>query len=281
MNEAWEPDSPEGLDPAILTRVRALVHGTAGIVISDGKASMVRARLARRLAATGHRDLAAYLDHVEGPSCGDELTCLIAAMTTNVTRFFREPHHFDALARDLVPLWATAPGTRSIWSAGCSTGQEPYSIAMILREAGLEQGAVRILATDVDRVVLGLAASGRYGPRDIAGLPADLLARHFLAVEGGWQAAPDLRRLVTFRALNLVGPWPFRGGFDAIFCRNVAIYFDLPTRARLWRRILGALRPGGRLFVGHSERLPEGLLGGAVSYLGQTMYLKSASAEDR
>lgn len=266
----------EGLEPAILARIRALVHGNAGIVISDSKAIMVRARLARRLSATGLADVGAYLDHVEGPACGDELTRLISAMTTNVTSFFREAHHFDAFASDLVPAWKADPGLRSIWSAGCSTGQEPYSIAMVLREAGLDRGAVRILATDIDRAVLDLAAAGRYAPRDVASIPPDLLRRHLVAMDGGWQVGPELRRLVAFRALNLIGHWPFTGSFDAIFCRNVAIYFDPPTRARLWARIVAALRPGGRLFVGHSERLPEALLGGAISYLGQTIYQKVA-----
>lgn len=279
MSIAIRPASTPDLDAATLARIRALVHGTAGIVISDGKAGMVRARLSKRLAATGFSDVAAYLDHVEGPARGEELTRLISAMTTNVTQFFRESYHFEALARDLVPGWRQAGGMRSIWSAGCATGQEAYSIAMTLREAGLGRDRVRVLATDIDHVVLGRAAAGTYAPSEVASVPPELLGRHFLRVDGGWQACPDLKDLVTFRALNLVGRWPFTGRFDAIFCRNVAIYFDAPTQEHLWRRMTEALRPGGRLFVGHSERLPEGLLASGISYLGRTMYARSAGDE--
>lgn len=280
MNAAPPSPATADLEPSTLARVRDLVHGTAGIVVSDRKGSMVRARLAKRLLATGHRDLDAYLDHVEGSAGAAELTQLIAAMTTNVTRFFREDHHFHALSAEVVPRWQTGQRIRSVWSAGCSTGQEPYSIAMTLKDAGLNRGTARILATDIDRVVLDRARCGSFLPREVADIPADLLKRHFHPTTDGWEAGPELRQLITFRALNLVGPWPFTGRFDAIFCRNVVIYFDLPTRARLWRRIVAVLRPGGRLFVGHSERLPEPLLGDTVTYLGRTMYQKSANAEN-
>lgn len=265
------------LDAPTLARVRALVHGAAGIVISDAKAGLVQARLSKRLAETGFRDVASYLDHVEAPGRGDELTRLISAMTTNVTQFFREASHFEALAQDLVPRWAAEAGQRSVWSAGCATGQEAWSIAITLREAGLGRDRVRVLATDIDRAVLGRAAAGFYAGKEVAGLPYDQLRRHFQPVAGGWRADPSLRQMVTFRALNLIGEWPFSGGFDAIFCRNVAIYFDPPTQQRLWRRMIHALRPGGRLFIGHSERLPDSLLAGGISHLGRTMYARSAA----
>lgn len=282
MSNRQQPgDEPEDLDAATLGRVRALVHGTAGIVISDSKAGMIRARLARRLATTGFEDISTYLDHVQGSERGGELSELISAMTTNVTHFFREGYHFDALAREVVPVWTREGGLRSLWSAGCASGEEAYSIAMTLRDAGLGRDRVRVLATDIDRAVLARAAIGIYPQKSVASIAPEVLDRHFHAVEGGWRPCPALRRLVTFRALNLVERWPFPGGFDAIFCRNVAIYFDVETQHRLWRRMVSALKPGGRLFIGHSERLPEELLGRELSYLGRTMYAKSAAAADR
>lgn len=274
MNAGPLPGELTDPDRAVVDRVRRLVQASAGIAIGDAKAAMVRARLASCMSATGHRSIRDYLDHVEAPGSEDARAALISAMTTKVTHFFREDHHFDVLARDLVPAWASRPGLRSIWSAGCSSGQEPYSIAMTLRSAGLDRRAARVLATDIDRSVLSRAAGGIYVEREITSLPPALLARDFSRVDRGWQVNEALRRMVTFRMLNLNREWPVIGRFDAIFCRNVAIYFDPPTQHKLWQRLLATLRPGGRLFVGHSERIPDALTGSRVLRLGRTMYAR-------
>lgn len=266
--------SDDALDRRLLGRIRRLVQGNAGIVISDAKAEMVRARLSKCMVGTGHLTVAAYLDHVEGAGSEDALANLISAMTTNVTHFYRESHHFDALGNELAPLWKARPGLRSVWSAGCSTGQEPYSIAMTLCDAGLTRGSVRVLATDIDRTVLSRAAAGRYAAREVASIGPALLERHFEPIDGGWQAGAALRGMVSFRLLNLNDRWPFDGRLDAIFCRNVAIYFDAPTQVRLWGRLLAALQPGGRLFLGHSERLPDAFTRSGIIRLGPTMYAK-------
>ena len=274
MKQGLRQPTDGPFDQPLLERIQRLVQGNAGIVINDAKAEMVRARLSKCMAATGHSNIAAYLDHVEGSECADALDDLISAMTTNVTHFFRESHHFEALGREVAPAWKAEPGLRSVWSAGCSTGQEPYSIAMTLSEAGLTRDGVRVLATDIDRAVLSRAAAGVYAQKDVSSICPALLGRYFTADDAHWKVCAALRRMVTFRYLNLNDGWPFVGRFDAIFCRNVAIYFDGPTQLRLWRRLLATLKPGGRLFVGHSERLPDAFTRSGIVRLGHTMYAK-------
>ncbi|AXC51314.1 protein-glutamate O-methyltransferase CheR [Paracoccus suum] len=255
-----------------LERVRALILDASGIVLGDNKASMVRARLSKRLAATGHGCIEAYLDFVERADDGTERNNLVSAMTTNVTHFFREAHHFDQLRR--IGLDARATGQKlNIWSAGCSSGQEPFSIAMTLADAGFPPRDVRILATDIDSHILALASRAIYPRREIQAIPPGHRAKSVLVEGEDARIAPVLRSMVDFRLTNLVGDWSFSTPFDVIFCRNVAIYFDPPTQAQLWSRMVGALRPGGWLFVGHSERLPDRLLT-QVRYAGQTTYKK-------
>ena len=237
-------------------RIRQLIHQKAGIALAPGKKDMVYSRLARRVRAREFDSFTQYLHFVEG---GDEreLEAFINALTTNMTSFFREPHHFQILSDKL----AQHPPGRplSIWSCASSTGEEPYSIAMTALDAlGSWAPALRILATDIDTDVLSKARAGIYPIDQLQKIPADRLKRFFLRGEGRNQGLAimreEVRHLVHFRRLNLLDEkWPMRGRFDFIFCRNVMIYFDKQTQYAVLKKIAGCLKPGGLLFVGHSE----------------------------
>jgi chemotaxis protein methyltransferase CheR len=188
---------------------------------------------------------------------------MLASLTTNVTRFFREPHHFDHLHDYLLPgliAQAKAGERVRLWSAGCSTGQEPYSIALTVLAAFPDAGRydLRILASDIDPVVLETAKAGIYGDDAIAGIP-DAMRKRWLEPtrDGGWRMGQDVRDLIAFRELNLNGPWPIKGKFQAIFCRNVAIYFEEHTQARIWARFGDLMTENARLYIGHSERVTD------------------------
>lgn len=229
-----------------------IAYGVAGIVLPPGKEGLVRSRLARRLRATGAESFARYVELVRDPAAG-ELAEMIDALTTNKTDFFREPAHFELLAR-------VAPATRGplrIWSAGCSTGEEPYTLAMVLHDAlpDLALRDVRVLATDVSARALAHARAGVYSAAAMRPVPAAQRRRHFARAADGWEVGATLRSPVTFARLNLMAPWPMRGPFQAILCRNVMIYFDRATQQRLVQRFQELLAPGGHLFVGHSESL--------------------------
>ena len=249
------------LSDADFATVAALIHRETGILITAAKKSMLVSRLARRLRQIGLTSFSQYVRLLEGPEGLAERSALVSAVTTNVTSFFREPHHFKALAAIAPDLLARARsgGRVRIWSAGCSTGQEPYSIAALLLTVSPDFARydVRILATDIDPTVIETARAGLYD-RDLLGdAPPPDLARF---VEGGPRAgqvkmAPALKDLIRFEVLNLLEPWPFQGQFDVIFCRNVVIYFDVETRLSLWTRFAGRLPEGATLFIGHSERM--------------------------
>lgn len=258
------------LDPADFRRIAHLVHREGGISLPEVKAVMVRARLARRLRALGIGSFAAYADLVEGTgeAAAREREEMLSAITTNVTRFFREPHHFDMLRERVLPALAArarAGGRIRLWSAGCSTGEEPYSLALTLLDV-LPEAAnldVKILATDLDRSVLAAGAAGVYSGRAAQSIPAPLRARYFQRPPGRearYAVGPELRALVAFRHLNLARSWPLRGRFDAILCRNVVIYFDEATERRVWSGLAERLQPGGWLFIGHSERIDTSAL---------------------
>jgi chemotaxis protein methyltransferase CheR len=241
------------------------IHRETGIVIGEVKRSMLVSRLARRLRALGLPDFAAYARLLELPEGEDERRMLVSAMTTNVTGFFREAHHFEALAGMAPGLLARARsgGRVRIWSAGTSTGQEAYSIAATLLDAAPELGRhdVLILATDIDPQVIDHARTGVYDRRLLGEAPPQKLLRF---VQDGPQPgtvsmAPALREMIRFEVLNLLEPWPFRGTFDIIFCRNVVIYFDAETRRRLWTRFAERLPHNGILILGHSERMDPAL----------------------
>lgn len=251
-------------DAAQMARIARILHDEAGIVLAPGKASMVQSRLAKRLRALDLPDYASYLDLVSAEAGSDERRRMISALTTNVSHFFREGHHFDCL-RDQVlpPLIARlkAGGRVRIWSAGCSNGQEPWSIAMTVQRAFPDVGRhdFRILATDIDPEVLARARAASYEPAMTGGIPADM-RQAFLEPDGaGLRITAPLQALVQFRELNLHAAWPMKGRFDVIFCRNVVIYFDGETQNRLWTRFAEALTPEGWLFVGHSERVAAGV----------------------
>lgn len=233
----------------------------AGISLSGAKANLVYSRLAKRLRRLGLRNFSEYCTLVEGPEGESELQEMIAALTTNVTRFFREPHHFEHLRDHVLPgLIARARAGERIrlWSSACSSGQEPYSMALTLLSL-LPDAArydIRILATDIDTNVLAAGEAGIYDANLLAPVPAALRTNWFSAEpDGRMQANPVLRSLISFRRLNLVGTWPMRGKFQAIFCRNVVIYFENDTQETVWSRMLPLLENDGILYIGHSERI--------------------------
>ena len=253
------------LSPALFARVVAIARREAGLTIPIVKTAMVQSRLARRLRHAGISAFEEYLALVEGPDGQDELREMISVLTTNVSHFFRELHHFDTLRDQVFPdlLARAASGGRvRIWSAGCSSGQEPYSLAMLLLRMDplVASRDLRILATDIDPHILARAREGRYPLSAMGGVSRADQSAYFIKHQGCepvFEVSAALRSLVTFRELNLLKPWPMHGGFDVVLCRNVVIYFDEATQAALWPRFEAVTRPGGWMFVGHSERISE------------------------
>lgn len=266
------------LSEAEFDRLRELVREHTGISLSEAKRQLVYGRLARRLRALNLESFAEYIELIEG---GDpvELEEFVNAVTTNLTSFFREPHHFDYLAREALPAIAAradASYRLRIWCCAASTGEEPYSIAMVLREAQerLAGWDVKLLATDLDSAVLATGAAGVYATERIKGMESKRVARFFDkggGVQAGkFRARDELRNLITFRQLNLMNEWPMRGPFDAIFCRNVVIYFDKATQRALFERMASLQRPGDLLFLGHSESLYR--VSERYELIGRTIY---------
>ena len=258
--------------------IRTLVRSATGINLTPQKRELVYGRLAVRLRALGLRTFREYRQIVSADP--EEEVRLCNAITTNLTSFFREPHHFEHLRSQFLPahLDQMAPRRLRIWSAGCSTGEEPYSIAMILLE-GLPDAPVRdvrILATDLDSDVLASAAAGRFPAERMKGV-SDARARRFFMEQrergrSTFVVRPEVRQLVTFRQLNLMQPLPMPGPLDVIFCRNTVIYFDKATQRDLFARIAPLQRPGDLLYLGHSESL----LSVSTDYesIGRTTYLR-------
>lgn len=248
---------------------RALILKETGIFLGDSKRALVVARMAKRLRQLGFRTYSEYYHLLsKDDPFREELPRMINCITTNKTSFFREPHHFEFLSGQLVPELqhrAAAGGPRQIrvWSAACSTGEEPYTIAITLREAlgfALPGWDVRILASDIDTDVLAAAEKGMYPLEAAESVPKPLQQRMFLRGVGKWdgfvQVRPQIRSMVTFRRINFVdNPWPVHTHFDAIFCRNALIYFERSVQKTLIDRLAAMLKPGGYLFAGHSENL--------------------------
>jgi chemotaxis protein methyltransferase CheR len=248
----------DGLE-AVFPRIKDFLHEVSGIQLTERKIALVRARLTRRLRATGKPRFDAYLEFVESAAGDDERIRMLDLLTTNKTSFFRESAHYEFLAEHVLPGWngRGGPGP-TIWSAGCSTGAEPYSLAMLLGDSldtrTLERA--RILATDLSTEMVARTREARYRNDELAGVPESYLRRWWRRDGADHRAAgPQLRKLVKVARLNLMEPWPMRGPFDLISCCNVMIYFDRPTREKLVQRYRDLLAPGGHLMVGHSESL--------------------------
>jgi chemotaxis protein methyltransferase CheR len=258
--------SPEGngefsFDARDFERVRSLIYARAGISLHAGKQAMVYSRLSRRLRDTGHRSFGSYLQWLESATGGEgehEWQEFINALTTNLTSFFREAHHFEALAEEL--KGRAGKGLR-IWCNAASTGEEPYTIAMTVAEALGAGTDARIVASDIDTKVLATASRGVY-PVDARGLTPERQRRHFMrgagANAGFMRVKPELAKLIEFRSLNLMDArWSLGEPFDIVFCRNVMIYFDSATQRRVLGQMHAVMKPKGLLFAGHSENFTD------------------------
>lgn len=248
------------MTPEDFQHIRELVYDTCGIVLGDHKKEMVYSRIARRIRALGMTDCRSYINYMEA-NREQEFSNFINALTTNLTSFFREQHHFDFLLDTMVDQlkqWHQKDRRVRVWSAGCSTGEEPYSIAMTLAEHFKRpMWDFKILATDLDSNVLDTAIKGVYKRDTITGLKRQSAKDWFLHDKTLQQCKvnEDLRSYISFKRLNLLAKWPMKGPFDIIFCRNVVIYFDQPTKDTLFKRYAELLRPGGYLILGHSESM--------------------------
>ncbi len=252
------------------TEFKAIVdiaYVEAGLVFPPEKASLVSTRIRKRVRSLGLSGFSDYIALVNSASGEQERRTMISSLTTNVSKFFRENHHFEYLKTEILPelINRAKRGERiRLWSAGCSTGQEPYSLALtaLSVDVNLDRYDIKILATDIDENVIKTGQSGFYPERSRAEISAHQLTKFLLPFEKnqetGFILSDKVRNLVSFRELNLLKPWPFSGYFDVIFCRNVVIYFDQITQKKLWTRFEESLNENGWLFVGHSERFSEG-----------------------
>lgn len=264
--------------------IAKLMKQHAGIALGPHKRAMVHARLMQRLRSLGLFRFGDYTQLLQGPGGEEEVWQLVNALTTNYTRFFREPHHFEHLAEQVLPRivkrsQSGGPRQLRIWSAGCATGEEAYSIAITLRQyvPDLEQWDARVLATDISTDVLKDAETGHYGPSQLSDLPESVLKAHFQQSGSDpftYKINPAVSQLVTFNWLNLLGSWPMTVRFDVIFCRNVIIYFDAETQDRVVRRLADMLTEDGILYLGHSESALWGRLG--LQLVGRSTYRRAA-----
>lgn len=270
-------------------RVKARVYAEAGISLSEAKRTLVVSRLSKILRTLRIASFDGYIDFLETAATDKDAQDFVNALTTNLTRFFREDHHFEHLRTYVGHLLQHRPriGPEGkprlrIWSAGCSTGQEAYTIALSLLAAypDLKRWDFRILATDIDTNVIAKAATGVYPESELTGLSPERM-RLFERVGNGTIRIPAAaRELISFKPLNLMAPsWPMRGPFDAVFCRNVAIYFDKQTQATLFSRLGKLIVPGGFLYIGHSENLGTG--GEGFRLVGKTIYQSRAAQKAR
>ena len=271
------------LDESEFQRISELVHEHCGINLHDGKKELVRARLAKRLREGRFSSFSQYIEHVLDDPTGQELSILVDSLSTNLTKFFREEQHFDYMRREFLPGLLAAKRSRKQWrirgwSAGCSSGEEPYSIAITLLEAIAGQGRwdVKLLATDVSTRVLEKARRGTYDEERVEPIPAPWRSKYLRSIRRSGQALYEvdesLMDIVVLRHLNLMEDWPVKRPIDFIFCRNVMIYFDKPTQSRLIQRFYNLLDAGGILFTGHSESLTG--IEHAFRYVKPTIYMK-------
>jgi chemotaxis protein methyltransferase CheR len=276
------------MSTADFRQISAIMHAETGVLFDDSKINLVYSRLAKRLRLLQLQSFSEYCELVGNADSRDgkgsdgrasdgrasdgsdrvgkgrgERDAMIAALTTNVTRFFREAHHFEHLKTAILPplmQQIKQGGKIRLWSAACSSGQEPYSMALtvlsLLPDAAKYD--VKILATDIDSNMIAIGEAGVYDAGLMADIPAELGRRWFAPLkerQGCFAAGPELRGIVSFRKLNLIGDWPMQGKFHAIFCRNVVIYFDDPTKTKIWNRMIRLMEPAAALYIGHSERV--------------------------
>jgi chemotaxis protein methyltransferase CheR len=269
-------DIDTGISDADFQAIAAIVRSNAGIVLGASKRDLVFGRLKRRLRVLGLCGFAEYRALLEGPDGAAEHSEMINAITTNLTSFFRETHHFAYLEDPvLVRLLRDEPRRRlRIWSAACSSGEEPYSISMVLHKLLPDKTNhdARILATDIDSNMVDFAAKGVYPAERTAAIPSRYASCRANQTSDMVTMPDDLKRLITFNQLNLLEPWPMKGPFDVVFCRNVVIYFDKDTQKTLFDRIADIMSPRGHLFIGHSETLFR--TSDRFESLGRTMYRK-------
>lgn len=262
-------------------RIRQFVSEHTGIVLTEKKKDMVYGRLSKRIRQGDFDSFSAFIDALEEGD-EDEQDFMINAITTNLTAFFREKHHFEFLKNTVMPSLVKKKGHKKhlrVWSAGCSTGEEPYSIAIILKEslADFDDWDVKILATDLDANVIAHGKAGIYRHDRIDGLDETRIKRWFKRGSGDnadmVKVSPELQQMITFKRLNLLHEWPMSGPFDLMFCRNVVIYFDKDTQRVLFDRYADILAPDAHLFIGHSESLFK--VSSRFDSLGQTIYRKN------
>ncbi len=265
-------------------KISDMVYKHCGINLHEGKKELVRARLAKRLRLGGFRTFPEYMKHVMADETGKEFSTLIDSLSTNLTSFFREGQHFQYMREKLIPrMLERKRNERNFrvrcWSAGCSSGEEPYSIAMTLLEAIAGRGRwdVKALATDISTTILETAQKGIYAKERVAPVPPLQRNKYFTVRrkngEELFEVGRSLRDVVIFKYLNLLKEWPIKGPLDFIFCRNVIIYFDKPTQQRLINRYWNLLGPGGVLFTGHSESLTG--IEHKFDYIQPTIYMKA------
>lgn len=244
-------------------RISKLVYQVSGIDLHEGKEELIKARLLKRLRHLRIPNFDNYLKYLDSDKSGTEIGAMVDFLTTNKTNFFREPKHLDFLREAIIP--SLGKGPVRVWSAGCSSGEEPYSIAIVLNESVLdiERKDVKILATDISDRMIEKARQGFYDEESLKALPVPVRHKYFRKADfqteshcgRKYQVVPALKSMISFAKLNLMDEWPMRGPFDIVFCRNVMIYFDKPTQENLVKRFWTILRDDGYLFVGHSESL--------------------------
>jgi chemotaxis protein methyltransferase CheR len=263
MSLAADTSSEYQLSDRDFSRIAQVVKCETGIVLGAHKRNLVYGRLAKRLRFLGFSDFSDYVAMVEAPEGLVELREMLNAITTNLTAFFRESHHFQMLEQDILPglmkSRMSEGGRVRLWSSACSSGEEAYSIAMAV-SAVLPMAPrcdVKILATDIDTNMVSVAQAGVYDAKRIEAIPPRFRLRHVTEADGDQgRMSDELKALITFKSLNLFDKWPMRGPFDVIFCRNVMIYFDKPSQDALFNRFADYLPVGGILMIGHSETVP-------------------------
>jgi chemotaxis protein methyltransferase CheR len=273
------PSTTTAMDERVFDRFREIVYEQAGIALGPQKEALVQARVGKRMRALAITSFDDYLDVLEGDETGGELTLFLDAICTNVTHFFREPQHFEFVAREMVRWLEQGQRRFRFWSAACSTGEEPFSLAMTLLETarGYEGVDIRILATDLSTKVLDVCLDAVYSPERLRTVPDALRDRWFdrVTVSGrpAYRASAALRDMVVFRRLNLATPpFPMQGPLDVVLCRNAMIYFDNPVRLRLLQEIHRVLKHDGHLIVGNAESL-TGIISG-FKYVSPAVYAR-------